>query len=104
MNAEIKRRVISAVGRDTPRSGGRPNNNYQQPQGTGKENQSDERAGSRPNSRPVFPKGKSKNAGKGKGPRGNRAPNKNEDLTPAEEAKVVAYIRNLKRRKGNMST
>ena len=88
VNAEIKRRVISAAGSESPSAGGRSANNNQQPQCAGKENQPD-RAASRPSNRPTFPKGKSKNVGKGKGP---RAPNKDYDLTPAQEAKVVAYI------------
>ena len=97
VNVEIKRRVISSAGTEPSTSGGRPEPSNQQPQAAEKENQSDNRVGNRPNNRPAFPKGRSKSVGKGKGPRNNRgAPS--DDLTPAEEAKVVAYIRNLKRR------
>ena len=97
VNVEIKRRVISSAGTKPSTSGGRPESSNQQPQAADKENQSENRVGTRPNNRPAFPKGRSKSVGKGKGPRNTRgAPS--DDLTPAEEAKVVAYIRNLKRR------
>ena len=70
VNAEIKRRVISAAGSESPSAGGRSTNNNQQPQGAGKENQPDDRAASHP----TFPKGKSKNAGKAREPEDPRPP------------------------------
>ena len=80
VNAEIKRRIISSAGSDASNSGGRPTN-QQPPPAADKENQAENRPANRPTNRPNFPKGKSKNAGKGKGPRNNRG-NRDDDLTP----------------------